>query len=162
MNAASYAGSAIAPQEFVFIFGSNFAAPSLEQAAIENNFYPFGIGRTQVLFNGIPAPITALAAGQIKAIVPSAVTNGTAASVQVEVDDTISLPITLPVAVATPSLWTANLGGSREAAVINADASVLREKCPVEIPRGRSDKAPSQHRGLWPSGMLVPAHVHRP
>ncbi len=124
VNAASYAGGAIAPQEFVSIFGSNFAAPALQPAAPENNFYPVAIGRTQVFFNGIPAPITALAPGQINAIVPAEVANGTTASVQVEVDDTISLPTIVPVAAAAPSLWTANLSGSGEAAVVNADGSV--------------------------------------
>ncbi len=39
-------------------------------------------------------------------------------------DDTVSLAISVPVAAAAPSLWTANLSGSGEAAVVNADGSV--------------------------------------
>jgi uncharacterized protein (TIGR03437 family) len=124
VNAVSYVGGAITPGEVVAIFGSGFGAAPVTAAAPENGFYPFGVGRTQVLFNGYPAPITAVAPNQINAIVPNELDSVTTASVQVEVDDALSLPASMPVATAVSGLSTLDMSGSGEAAVVNQDGSI--------------------------------------
>ena len=124
VNSASYAGGSLSPGELVSIFGSNFGAAALETAGIENNYYPIGLGRTQVLFDGYPGTIIAVTPTQINAIVPYPATFNTTASVQVEVDSALSLPVSLPVAAAAPGLSTASQTGSGEAAIVNSDGSI--------------------------------------
>jgi uncharacterized protein (TIGR03437 family) len=125
VNAVSYLGGAITPGEIVSIFGSNFGAAAVTSASPENSFYPMGVGRTQVLFNGYPVPITAVAPDQINAIVPDVLTSSaTTQSVQVEVDAVLSLAVSVPVATAVPGLSTLDMSGSGETAVINQDGSI--------------------------------------
>jgi uncharacterized protein (TIGR03437 family) len=110
VNAASYASGPIAPGEIVAIFGSNFGTSGLEVAMPDNNAYPLGVGRTRVLFNGIPGVVLAVAPGQINAIPPGAF----AEPVVVEVDATFSAPASLPAAPAAPGI----------AAIVNQDGTV--------------------------------------
>jgi uncharacterized protein (TIGR03437 family) len=124
VNAASYIGGAIARGELIAIFGTNFGAAVAAAAAPENSFYPMGVGRTQVLFNGYPVAITAVGPNQINAIVPNAPTSGTTQSVQVEVDAALSLAVSVPLAAALPGLSTLDMSGSGEAAVVNQDGSI--------------------------------------
>ncbi len=133
VSAVSYQGNAIAPGEVVAIFGSNFGAAASTAAAPENGYYPMGVGRTQVLFNGYAAPITAVAPNQINAIVPYEVDSGPA-QVQVEVDAALSLAATVPVATAVPGLATLDMSGTGEAAVVNQDGSINSPGNPA--PRG--------------------------
>ena len=134
VNSASYVGGAVAPGELISIFGSNFGTTGLETAAVENNYYPTGLGRTQVLFNGYPGTILAVTPTQINAIVPQYGTSTTSTTIQVEVDATPSLPVTLPLAAAAPALSTANLSGSGPAAIVNQDGSINSASNPA--PRG--------------------------
>ncbi len=124
VNAVSYAGGAIAPGEVVAIFGSNFGASTVTAATPENSFYPMAVGRTQVLFNGYPAPITAVGPNQINAIVPEFGSSATVESVQVQVDAALSPAVNLPVAVAVPGLSTLDMSGSGGAAALNQDGSI--------------------------------------
>jgi uncharacterized protein (TIGR03437 family) len=82
------------------------------------------LGRTQVLFDGYPGTILAVTPTQINAIVPEGVTVPTTVSIQVEVDATSSLSVTLPMAPAAPALWTSDLSGSGQAAIVNHDGSI--------------------------------------
>jgi uncharacterized protein (TIGR03437 family) len=122
VNATSYIGGSITPGEVVAIFGTNFGAAAA--AVPKNSFYPMGVGRTQVLFNGYPAPITAVGPNQINAVVPYQLTSATTGVVQVEVDAALSLAVSVPLATAAPGLSTLDMSGSGEAAVVNQDGSI--------------------------------------
>jgi uncharacterized protein (TIGR03437 family) len=109
VNAVSYAGGPIAPGELISIFGSNFGATGLQVNSAVNNAVPQVIGRTKVLFSGAggysyPGAITAITPHQINVFVPYELTPGTFATVQVQVDNILSLPLSVPVAQTAPSL----------------------------------------------------------
>jgi uncharacterized protein (TIGR03437 family) len=96
VNAVSYASGPIAPGELISIFGTNFGATSLQVNAAVNNAIPFTIGRTKVLFNGQPGAITAITPTQINVFVPYEV--ATPVNVQVQVDNLLSAPVSMPLA----------------------------------------------------------------
>jgi uncharacterized protein (TIGR03437 family) len=124
VNAASYTGAGIAPGELVAVFGSNFGATGIQTAPLENNAYPPGLGRTHVFFNGFPGAVTAVAPGQINAIVPtSGVDTSGTVSVVVQVDAVISLPLTVQAAPAAPGISAANQSGSGQGAIVNQDGT---------------------------------------
>lgn len=123
VNAASYAGPAVAPGELVAIFGSNFGTSVLQAATPQNNAYPVSLGRTRVLFNGQPGAITAVTPNQINVFVP-VVGLGSSVSVAVEVDSVLSSPVVLPVASAAPGISTADSSGSGQGAILNQDGSL--------------------------------------
>jgi uncharacterized protein (TIGR03437 family) len=124
VNAASYAGGAISPGELVSIFGSNFGADRLEIATPVGATYPSAFGPASVLFNGTPGAITAIAPNQINVFVPPGVPSGATASVVVKVGAAVSLPVTLPIAAATPGIFTADSSGAGQGAILNQDASI--------------------------------------
>ncbi len=158
VNSASYAGGSLTPGELVAIFGSNFGATALETAGIENNYYPTGLGRTQVLFNGYPGTIIAVTPTQINAIVPYAATFNTTASVQVEVDSALSLPVSLPVAAAAPGLSTANQTGSEEAAIVNSDGAINS----ASNPAARGSTVSLYGTGLGPMFLPLATNGYNP
>jgi uncharacterized protein (TIGR03437 family) len=126
VNAASYTGGAIAPGELLSIFGWNFGATALATNAPVNNSIPTALGRTRVLFNGQPGAITVVTPNQINAFVPNtyAVPPGSSAQVQVQVDDSLSLPVSVPVIDAAPGLFTASGTGSGQGSILNQDGSI--------------------------------------
>jgi uncharacterized protein (TIGR03437 family) len=153
VNAASYAGGAVAPGELISIFGSNFGAASLVAASPENNFFAFGVGRTQVLFNGSPGVITALAPNQINVIVPYQLASSTTASIQVEVDANLSLPVTVPIATAAPAVFTANASGSGQGSIVNEDGTVNSSANPA----ARGSIVSLYGTGLGALSLTIPA-----
>jgi len=78
----------------------------------------------QVLFNGIPAPLTYVSRTQINAVVPYEVT-GTRATVQVQYSvGGNSDPVYVPVLPATPGIFTLTGNGQGAGAILNEDSSV--------------------------------------
>jgi uncharacterized protein (TIGR03437 family) len=109
VNAISYAGGPIAPGEIISIFGSNFGASGLEVNSALNNAIPNVVDRTKVLFNtsdgyNPPGAITAITPNQINVFVPFELTPGNFVTVQVQVDDILSTPVTIAVAQTSPGL----------------------------------------------------------
>jgi uncharacterized protein (TIGR03437 family) len=101
VNAVSYAGGGIAPGELISIFGSNFGASELEVNPAVNNALPRAIGRTKVIVNNA-AVIAAIMPNQINVFVPYEVTPGYPVNVQVQVDNILSAPVSVPVVAAAP------------------------------------------------------------
>jgi uncharacterized protein (TIGR03437 family) len=134
VNAVSYTGETIAPGELVSIFGSDFGPAGLQVNALENNRVPWVLGRTKVLFDGFPGAITAVTPGQINVFVPHWVEPGKSSKVEVQVDERVSAPVSVPVAQAAPGLATADQSGSGQGAILNQDGSLNSSANPA--PRG--------------------------
>jgi uncharacterized protein (TIGR03437 family) len=122
-NAASYAGGAVSPGEIVTIFGSNLGPATLAGPMLDSNgLVPTQIGNTQVLFDGVPAPMIHASANQTSAIVPYEVQAST--QVMVSSNGQTSAPVTLPVAPSLPGLFSANSSGQGPGAFLNSDGSL--------------------------------------
>ena len=65
----------------------------------------------RVLFDGVVAPVLYVSAGQANAVAPYAVAGRGSTQVMVESYGQTSMPVTLPVVVANPGLFTANASG---------------------------------------------------
>ncbi len=122
-NSASADASLFAPGEMVSIYGSRLG-PEIPGFAVQD---PPGrlsnnIGGVRVLFDGLPAPLLYVQAGQVNAIVPYAVAGRAAVNVQIEYLGVRSNPFPLPVGPAAPGLFT-YAGGIGQGAILNQDNS---------------------------------------
>jgi uncharacterized protein (TIGR03437 family) len=125
-NAASYAGSSIAPGEIVALFGSNMGpvagvGPQLssDKQSITNT-----VAGVQVLFDGNPAPLIYASAKQINAIAPVGLAGKSSTQVQVAYQGAMSNTMTIPVAEAAPGIFAADGSGVGGGAILNQDYSV--------------------------------------
>ena len=82
-------------------------------------------GGTQVLFDGVPAPILYTSSGQVAAVVPYAVDSKLGTPVQVRNGSLTSGAVALPVAQVSPSIFPVNLSGTGPAAVLNQDGMTV-------------------------------------
>ncbi len=123
-NSASYASNAVSPGELVTVFGSNIgpATPAGMQFDSSGNVLTM-TGGTQLLFDGIPAPMIYASSGQINAVVPYEVA-APVTQVQVVYGGQISTAFPINVDAATPGVFTADGSGTGLAAALNQDYSI--------------------------------------
>jgi uncharacterized protein (TIGR03437 family) len=107
----------------VTIFGNNLGPTTLAGPMLDSNgLVSTQIGSTQVLFDGVPAPMIYAWANQTSAIVPYEVQGST--NVMVSYNGQTSAPVTLPVAPSIPGLFSANNSGQGPGAFLNSDESL--------------------------------------
>jgi uncharacterized protein (TIGR03437 family) len=122
-NAASNLQGPVAPGEIVVLSGSGLGPPQLVSSALDiQGFYGVLSSGTNVLFNGIPAPLIYTSTGQVAAIVPYSVRAGTA-MVSVNYYGQSSNSISVPVALSEPGIFTLDSTGKGQAAAVNQDGS---------------------------------------
>ena len=125
VNGASFQSGQIAPGELITIFGSALgpATPAGLQLTPDGSTVTTSAGGTQVLFDGVPVPVTYASNGQVNAIVPFELSGTTVSTqVQVEVQGVMSSAVTEFLTSASPAIFTAG-GGTGQAAALNQDNS---------------------------------------
>lgn len=125
VNGASFQSGQIAPGELITIFGSALGptSPVGLQLAPGGQSVTTSLGGTQVLFDGVPAPLTYASATQVNAIVPFELSNNVVSTqLQVSVQGVLSSPVTEFLASSSPAIFAAS-GGSGQGAVLNQDNS---------------------------------------
>jgi uncharacterized protein (TIGR03437 family) len=124
VNAASFQGGAVAPGELVTIFGTGIGPATLATLQLTAfNFVDSLISDTTVLFDGIPAPLIYVSAGQTTAIVPYSVSGKSSTQMVVVYQGRKSQPVTIPVTTAAPALFSADSSGKGNGAILNQDNS---------------------------------------
>ena len=124
LNAASFQGGGVAPGEIVTIFGSNVGPPELARLALAANGRVANfLGATRVLFDGVPAPIVYVLAGQTSVVVPYSVAGRSTTEMVVEYQGRRSDPVTLNVTAAAPGLFSLG-SGTGQGAILNQDSKV--------------------------------------
>ncbi len=93
--------------------------------------FPTTVGETRVLFNNAPSPLIYVSTRQVSAIVPYSVAGRPTAELVIEYRGGKSNPVSIPVVVAKPGLFTANASGSGPGAIQNQDSSVNRASNPA-------------------------------
>lgn len=127
INAASGAIGTVAPGMAISIFGSvlgpqpgvGFAAPP------EGGTVLTTLAGTQVLFDGVPAPVLFTLTGQVNALAPFELSSKTSTVLQVVYNGVTSAAMTLPVVPAEPGLFAANASGKGEGAILNQDGITI-------------------------------------
>jgi uncharacterized protein (TIGR03437 family) len=162
-SAASYDATAVAPGEFVAIFGQSLA-PQMPQlgAADSTGKLPSALGGVQVLFNGYPAPVDYTSPGQINAIVPFEAALFGTVNVQAINQGNASAPFSMPVVASLPGMFTANGSGSGQAAVLNQSNSVNSASSPELVGNilqmfatGDGSRTPPEIDGRLPATVLT-------
>jgi uncharacterized protein (TIGR03437 family) len=124
---ASFSDLAISPGQIVSVFGINIGpATEVPLLVARNNRIENRLANTQVLFNGIPAPMLYASQGQINAVVPCEVQPGTNVAVQVESNGAWSNTRMVPVAATWPAIFTLSNSGKGQGAILNVEASGAR------------------------------------
>jgi uncharacterized protein (TIGR03437 family) len=146
-NAASYDGDAVSPGEIVAIFGTNLgpATPAGTQLNGAGQV-DTSLAGAQVLFDGVPGPMVWASAGQLNAVVPFTIASGTT-QVQVEYQGYVSDAMPVPVAPATPGIFSADGSGSAQAVAVNQDGSINSAANPA--PAGSIVTLYATGAGLW-------------
>ncbi|MGA3189733.1 MAG: endo-1,4-beta-xylanase [Bryobacteraceae bacterium] len=122
VNAASYAGGAVAPGELVTIFQANFGPGTLVGAQLnDSGLVSSNLSGTQVFFDGTAAPLIYALAGVVSAVVPYEVSGKQQTVVQYEYNGVASNNVTVPVAQSAPAIFTVNASGTGPGSVLNSD-----------------------------------------
>jgi uncharacterized protein (TIGR03437 family) len=123
-NAASFQTGGVAPGEIVTLFGSGIGPAVLAGAQLDTQGkLATSLAGTQVLFDGIAAPLVYVSAGQTSAIVPYGIAGQSTTQVVVVHNSDRSLPQTLQVAATSPALFTADSSGAGPVAALNENGS---------------------------------------
>ena len=130
VNGASFIGGGnalgpVAAGEIVSIFGSNMGPTTGVGASLTpSGLVDTLVANTQVLFDGVPAPLIFVREDQINAIVPYAVAGETTTAVVVETGGVSSNVLDVPVAASNPGIFTISSTGSGQGAILNEDGTL--------------------------------------
>jgi len=121
-NAASYHAPAISPGENIVIFGSGLGPASLIHGQVAGGgTLETVVSDTQVLFDGIPAPVIYVMVNQTSVMVPYEVNGRSTTSVQVVYKGIASDSFICNIVSQAPGIYTANFQGFGQGAILNQD-----------------------------------------
>jgi uncharacterized protein (TIGR03437 family) len=126
-NAASYAAGVVSPGENIVIWGTSIGPSSLTYGTLTpgGTSLSTSAGNTQVLFDGVPAPMVYALATQTSVMVPYEIAGRPTTSVVVEYQGVQSAPLVYSVEAAVPGIYTQNLQGFGPGAILNQDGVTL-------------------------------------
>jgi uncharacterized protein (TIGR03437 family) len=123
-NAANYRTDAVAPGEIVVLFGAKLGPAKLETLQVNGGFVTKMLAGTQVLFDGVAAPLVYVSDTQVSAVVPFGVAGKPATQVQVVNNGVGSNLKSMQVQVSHPGIFTLDSSGLGQGAILNQDYSV--------------------------------------
>jgi uncharacterized protein (TIGR03437 family) len=123
-NAANYNTDAVSPGEIVALFGDNMGPASIVTLQVIDGTVTNLLAGTQVLFDGVAAPMVYTLKGQVSAVVPYGVAGKASTQVQVAYQGLVSNTMTVPVQAATPAIFSLDSTGVGPGAILNQDTSI--------------------------------------
>lgn len=132
-NAASYTQDAVSPGDVITIMGSNLGPLVPQGAQLDGSGAVANtLSDTQVMFDGVAAPLLYAGAGQINVVVPFGVT-GSATHIQVQYQGQSSDPFPMSVAASTLGIFSADASGRGQAVMLNQDGSLNSSDNPAPV-----------------------------
>ncbi len=132
-NAASYAPGAVAPGEIIVLGGLNLGVTTLTSGKLNAaGNLDTTLAETQVLFDGVPAPIVYVSDKQLSAIVPYELAGRLSTRIQVAYKGAVSPALELRVTDAAPGIFTLNASGTGPGAILNQNGSVNTSANPAQ------------------------------
>ena len=125
VSSTNYRSGSVSAGETVSLFGRGLGpktgkSPELDENGLVSNY----LGDTQVLFNGLAAPVLSSSSEQVNVVVPQGVAADTTASVVLTFKGKVTAAITIPVTPASPALFTLDGSGQGQGAVLNQDGTL--------------------------------------
>jgi uncharacterized protein (TIGR03437 family) len=125
VSAASGTVSAVSAGEIVVIYGANLGPSTLIRLQVSGGKVATSLAGTQVLFDGIAAPLIYTSSKQVSAVVPYGIVAPRLSTlVQVRYNAQLTAPVRITVAESQPALFTVDQSGKNSAAALNQDGSV--------------------------------------
>lgn len=122
VDGASAQPGAVTPGKIVVLYGSRLGPAKLITAQLgADGRVSSSLGGTQILFDGVPAPLLYTSSNQLAAIVPYEVDGKAGTQVQVLNNGTTSDTVAMPVTPVAPSIFSSDFTGSGQGAIINED-----------------------------------------
>jgi endo-1,4-beta-xylanase len=121
VNAANYAGGAVSPGEIITLFGAQYGPADLVRLQYDAaGRIASSLADTQLLFDGVPAPVVYALTGQSSFIVPYGVQNQASTTIQYVYQGTSSNSVVVPVAPTIPGLFSIDSSGTGPGAILDA------------------------------------------
>ena len=132
VNAASFAGGAVAPGEMITIFGAGIGPATFTNFAITSTGrFDNYLANTKITFDGVPAPFIYVSSMQTTVMVPYSVAGKTSTQMVITHAGRASAPINLAVSAAAPGLFSADSSGQGNGAILNQDNTVNTPENPA-------------------------------
>ena len=119
VNAASILAGSVSPGEFIAIKGADLGPATAVPGQVSQNKFTTTLSGVSVTFDGTPAPLIAVSATQVNAMVPYEIAGRTTTNVVVTYNTVASPAVQLTVANTAPAIFTANSTGSGQALIQN-------------------------------------------
>lgn len=133
VNAASFLSRAVAPGEIISVFGTGIGpAGGVGGSFNARGLLDISLANTRVLFDGVPAPLVYVQANQVSAVVPYSMAGRFTTELQTEHAGARTNTVTLPVAGASPGIFTRDSSGKGQGAILNQDGSFNSATNPAE------------------------------
>jgi endo-1,4-beta-xylanase len=122
LNSANYSGGGVAPGEIVTLFGARYGPSTLATVQFEAaGRIATSLAGTQLLFDGVPAPVISTSSAQSSFIVPYAVSGQSSTAVQYVYQDAHSNTVTVPVVATAPALFSIDSTGAGPGAILDTN-----------------------------------------
>jgi uncharacterized protein (TIGR03437 family) len=128
VSSASFALAPLAPGSLVAIFGTNLAEGDLSAVSLP---LPTELGQTQVLVGARELPLIFVSAGQINAVLPYDIAVNTRQQIIVRRGTSYTMPETVTLTLAEPSVFTKDQSGQGEGLVFDAKFRAVDESNPA-------------------------------
>jgi endo-1,4-beta-xylanase len=121
LNAASYNGGGVAPGEIVTLFDARYGPSSLATLQLDAaGKITTSLAGTQLLFDGVAAPVIYARTGQSSFIVPYSVAVKSSVTVLYVYQGAYSNSVTVPVVATAPALFSIDSSGAGPGAILDA------------------------------------------
>ncbi|HTI51550.1 MAG TPA: hypothetical protein VL475_11385, partial [Planctomycetaceae bacterium] len=126
VDAASGQPGAVTPGKIVLLYGSRLGPDSLTGAAYAGDGkIATSLAGSELLFDGVAAPLLYTSSGQLAAIVPYALDGQAGTQVQVRNGPLLSDRVAMPVTPVAPSIFSVDYTGSGQGAIMNEDGRTV-------------------------------------
>ncbi len=133
VSSASGQNGPVTAGQTIYVRGSGIGPDQAEGLELDTNGrVATYLADTQVLFNGIPAPLLAASSSQVHAVVPQGVSSDSTVDIVLTFKGTVSATVTLPVKAASPALFTLDGSGEGQSAALNQDGIVNTSAQPAD------------------------------
>ncbi len=121
-NAASLQASAVSAGALMTLRGAGIGP--IQSAVPQSAVTETALGGVSVTFDGLPAPMLYASSDQLNVIAPWALVSQSATQIVVWKNGAAAYSVSVPVAAATPAIFTLSSNGTGGGAILNQDASV--------------------------------------